>query len=182
MWLVVVPAAALACGGDPPKALLDAVLSSEYFEGATAVVDRSESLDLAKARRCAEATVRRNLLEFAPVTSGGRVFDADAAAQRRISGATMRAMIQRQAWLVAAVEALAEGTSTALPIAHVMAESWTLADDSVVEMTEGSLLDLATDVIAQVSGAHGACRRAKTEIESALSQDQVAAVELPELP
>lgn len=182
MEMVVVDVEALDLSEGLLSGLLAAVLAQPAYAGGTAVPDASETLEAAKARRTAEIKARRDLLEFGLVESGGLVFDGDAAAQRRITGATAAALIARQMWLVAAVQALASATATALPAEPEIEEVWTLADNSVTDLDESGILGLAADVIGQVSNAHAVCRLVLTEVAAATTVEEVAAVELPALP
>ena len=182
MEMVVVDVEGLDLADGLLAGLLAAVLAQPAYAGGTHVPDAAETLEAAKARRSAEVKARRDLLEFALVESGGLVFDSDAPAQRRIAGATAGALMARQAWLVAAVQALATATSTTLPAEPVIEEAWTLADNSVADLDEAGILGLAVDVISQVSNAHAVCRLVLAEVAAAQTLEEVAAVELPALP
>jgi hypothetical protein len=115
-------------------------------------------LTLVGEKQSAWASIKaaRASAEYAPVFSGGYVYDADAESQRRIAAALSLAQ-QVAGWNV----------------------GWTTADNSVVLLDIDGIKALSLAVAQQVRVAYETAQRLREQIEVAETLDQVRAVKWP---
>ena len=108
------------------------------------------SLDEIKAQKWTEIKTVRDQIEFSGFEFGGNVYDSDQVSQGRIMGAA-----------VAGVE-----------------QTWTLANNTTVELTAQQLKELYAALQAHIAGVHERGRIARQLIFEAETQDQVEAIQL----
>jgi len=106
------------------------------------------SIDEIKAQKWAELKSQRNQLEFGGFEFDGNIYDSDQVSQGRIMGA-------------AAAE---------------VDQTWTLADNSTVELTAQQLKELYAALQAHIAGVHERGRIARQKIETALTYEEIEAV------
>ncbi|HAV4463466.1 TPA: DUF4376 domain-containing protein [Acinetobacter baumannii] len=106
------------------------------------------TLDEIKAQKWAEIKVMRDQLEFGGFEFEGNIYDSDQVSQGRIMGA-------------AAAE---------------VDQTWTLADNSTVELTAQQLKELYAALQAHIAGVHERGRIARQKIETALTYEEIEAV------
>lgn len=106
------------------------------------------SLDEIKTQKWAEIKVMRDQLEFGGFEFEGNIYDSDQVSQGRIMGA-------------AAAE---------------VDQTWTLADNSTVELTAQQLKELYAALQAHIAGVHERGRIARQKIETALTYEEIEAV------
>ncbi len=106
------------------------------------------SLDEIKAQKWAEIKAQRDQLEFGGFEFEDNIYDSDQVSQGRIMGA-------------AAAE---------------VDQTWTLADNSTVELTAQQLKELYAALQAHIAGVHERGRIARQKIETALTYEEIEAV------
>ena len=108
------------------------------------------SLDEIKAQKWAEIKSQRDQLEFGGFEFEGSVYDSDQVSQGRIMGAAGAGVDQ----------------------------TWTLANNTTVELTAQQLKELYAALQAHIASAHERGRIARQLIFDAETQDQVEAIQL----
>lgn len=106
------------------------------------------SLDEIKAQKWEEIKSQRDQIEFGGFEFDGNIYDSDQVSQGRIMGA-------------AAAE---------------VDQTWTLADNSTVELTAQQLKELYAALQAHIAGVHERGRIARQKIETALTYEEIEAV------
>lgn len=106
------------------------------------------SLDEIKAQKWEEIKSQRDQLEFGGFEFEDNIYDSDQVSQGRIMGA-------------AAAE---------------VDQTWTLADNSTVELTAQQLKELYAALQAHIAGVHERGRIARQKIETALTYEEIEAV------
>ena len=149
---------------------VDYVLSTDYFDSATnTFVSIGEtpsrhhafdyiskqwvdprSLDEIKAQKWAEIKSQRDQLEFGGFEFEGNIYDSDQVSQGRIMGAA-----------VAGID-----------------KTWTLADNTTVELSASHLQQLYAALQAHIASVHERGRIARQLIFDAETKEQVEAVQL----
>lgn len=105
----------------------------------------SQSIEQARAAKRAAIVAARDAAEVAPITVGGRSFDADMKSLFRISVAL--GLATDPGWI----------------------EQWTLADNSVSPVTSADLQAVLSAVATRASGLHGHCRALLAQVQAANS-------------
>ena len=108
------------------------------------------SLDEIKAQKWSEIKSQRDRLEFGGFEFGGNIYDSDQVSQGRIMGAAAAGVDQ----------------------------TWTLANNTTVELTALQLQQLYAALQTHIAGAHERGRIARLLIFEAETQDQVEAIQL----
>ncbi len=108
------------------------------------------SLDEIKAQRWTEIKSQRNQLEFGGFEFEGNVYDSDQVSQGRIMGAA------------------AAGAE----------QTWTLANNTTVELTAHQLKELYAALQVHIAGAHERGRIARQLIFEAETKEQVESIQL----
>ena len=108
------------------------------------------SLDEIKAQKWAEIKVARDRLEFGGFELEGNIYDSDQVSQGRIMGAA------------------AAGAE----------QTWTLANNTTVELTAQQLKELYAALQTHIAGAHERGRIARQLIFEAETKEQVEAIQL----
>ena len=103
-----------------------------------------------KAQKWAEIKLQRNQLEFGGFEFDGDVYDSDQVSQGRIMGAAVAGIDQ----------------------------TWTLADNTTVELTALQLQQLYAALQTHIAGAHERGRIARQLIFEAETKEQVEAIQL----
>lgn len=106
------------------------------------------TLDEIKAQKWEEIKSQRDQLEFGGFEFENKLYDSDQVSQGRIMGA-------------AAAE---------------VDQTWTLADNSTVELTAQQLKELYAALQAHIAGVHERGRIARQKIETALTYEEIEAV------
>jgi hypothetical protein len=121
---------------------------------------RRITLTIAKLMKWQAVKERRDEIEFGTFTWNGSVFDADAASRSRLNSAA-------QAVLIAMV--------TSQPVPTM---TWSLADNTTLDLTGPDLLGVALALITHTRNAHAAARLKRVEILAAGTVAEVLAIEL----
>ena len=108
------------------------------------------TLDEIKAQKWAEIKSQRDLLEFGGFEFEGNVYDSDQVSQGRIMGAASAGLDQ----------------------------VWTLADNTTVELSAMQLQQLYAALQAHIASVHERGRIARAAIESAVTKEEVEAIQL----
>lgn len=108
------------------------------------------SLDEIKAQKWAEIKSQRDRLEFGGFEFEGNVYDSDQVSQGRIMGAA-----------VAGIE-----------------QTWTLANNTTVELTAQQLKELYAALQAHIAGVHERGRIARQLIFDAETKEQIESIQL----
>lgn len=108
------------------------------------------SLDEIKAQKWAEIKSQRDQLEFGGFEFEGNVYDSDQVSQGRIMGAA----------------------------AAVVDQTWTLADNTTVELSASQLQQLYAALQTHTAGVHERGRIARQLIFDAQTKEQVEAIQL----
>lgn len=114
-------------------------------------------LSVAKAEKRALAKKQRDATEFSPFTYNGMTFDGDADAQRRIS-------------------VLASAAKSAIAASHTFTKEFTLADNSVVQLTAEDFVGIEMAKLWQVEAAFTEYRNKKAQIEAATTIEELEAI------
>lgn len=120
--------------------------------------EETPTLEGAKSALWEKVKVERALAEVAPITAGGRTFDADSYSTTKILGAFVKVMFAQ---------------SQGYPVAD---EEWTLADNTRVLLTAGEVLTLGMALGNRTSDIHQTSRDARDRIFACTSTDQVATI------
>ena len=123
----------------------------------TPYAPEDDSLEAIKARKWAELKRDRNAQEFGPFNWGGKTFDGDEAAQRRISWAVL-------------------GAQQALASEAPFSVEWTLADNGVITLSAGEVISLATALGENTRLVHAWARELRELLAAATEVDQVEAI------
>lgn len=110
----------------------------------------TRSLDDLKAQKWTEIKSQRDQLEFSGFEFEGNIYDSDQVSQGRIMGAA------------------AAGTD----------QTWTLANNTTVELTAQQLKELYAALQAHIAGVHERGRIARQLVFEAETREQVEAVQL----
>lgn len=108
------------------------------------------TLDEIKAQKWTEIKSQRDQLEFGGFEFEGNTYDSDQVSQGRIMGAA-----------VAGVD-----------------QVWTLANNTTVELSAVKLQQLNTTMQSYIASVHERGRKARLEIESAVTKEEVEAIHL----
>lgn len=108
----------------------------------------SRTIDEAKQQKWEQIKQIRDQYEFGGFEFEGNIYDSDQVSQGRIMGA-------------AAAE---------------VDQTWTLADNSTVELTAQQLKELYAALQAHIAGVHERGRIARQKIETALTYEEIEAV------
>lgn len=108
------------------------------------------SLDDIKAQKWAEIKSQRDQLEFGGFEFESNIYDSDQVSQGRIMGAASAGVDQ----------------------------TWTLANNTTVELTALQLQQLYTALQAHIASVHERGRIARLAIESAVTQEEVEAIQI----
>ena len=108
------------------------------------------TLDEIKAQKWAEIKSQRDQLEFSGFEFEGNTYDSDQVSQGRIMGAASAGVDQ----------------------------TWTLADNTTVELSASQLQQLYAALQAHIAGVHERGRIARQLIYAAETKDQVEAIQL----
>lgn len=117
----------------------------------------SRTLPELKAARVSEARDARASAEFGPFSYSGMTFDGDVDAQRRLS-------------------VLASAARYALAAGHTFTKAFTLADNSVVELTAEDFVGIEMAKLWQVDEAFQVYRAKKAAIEAATTVEELEAI------
>lgn len=115
------------------------------------------TLDDFKAEKQASVKKRRDAAEFALFIYNGMTFDGDVDAQRRLSGVVS-----------AAKSAIAAG--------HPFTKDFTLADNSVVQLTAEDFVGIEMAKIWQIDAAFQEYRLKRAAIEAATTLEELEAI------
>lgn len=127
------------------------------YDPATGGWKDARTLDDLKADKRAALKAVRDTLEFGPFTYNGMIFDGDADAQRRLSGVVS-----------AAKSAIAAG--------QTFTKQFTLADNSVVQLTAEDFIGIEMAKLWQVDVAFQEYRLKKDAIEAATTVAELDAI------
>lgn len=113
-------------------------------------------LDDLKAAAWARIKAARDAAEAAPLTVGAHVYDADPISVQRVMGAVQMAQLAVQAgqgadWLI----------------------TWTLADNSPVQLSAAQMIDVGMSLATQISSAHARGRLLRAQIDAATDSAQL---------
>lgn len=114
-------------------------------------------ISVARSRSCEALKVARNATEFGPFTYNGMTFDGDVDAQRRLAG-------------------LVSAAKSAIAAGHSFAKDFTLADNSVVQLTAEDFIGIEMVKIWQVDAAFQEYRTKKAAIEVATTLEELEAI------
>lgn len=120
---------------------------------------RAWVLDIRKAREVftASAKQERDAAEFGFFTYNGMTFDGDLDAQRRLSG-------------------LVSAAKSAIAAGHTFTKDFTLADNSVVQLTAEDLVGIEMAKLWQVDEAFQVYRAKKAAIDAATTLEELEAI------
>ena len=110
----------------------------------------SRSLDEIKAQKWSELKLQRNQLEFGGFAFEGNMYDSDQVSQGRIMGAAVAGIDQ----------------------------TWTLANNTTVELTAQQLKELYAALQAHIAGVHERGRIARQLIFDAETKEQIESIQL----
>lgn len=114
-------------------------------------------LSVAKAGKRAAIKRQRDSIEFAPFTYNGMIFDGDVNAQRRLSGVVSAA-------------------KSAIAVGQTFTKEFTLADNSVVQLSAEDFIGIEMAKIWQVDVAFQEYRLKRAAIEAATTLEELEAV------
>lgn len=118
------------------------------------VVYEEEPLEVIRQRKIDELKFQRDTAEVTPIEYNGNLYDYDEKARDRISTA------------IIALELQGEGASI----------SWTTADNEDAVVTAADLRAIVAAVAVRSNLLHIAYRKAKAQVEAAVTADEVKAV------
>lgn len=135
------------------------LLGSPLSPLASGTVHATDLTEHGQALRKQLATARhlRDVAEFGPFTYNGMTFDGDLDAQRRLS-------------------VLASAAKSAIAAGHTFTKAFTLADNSVVELTAEDFVGIEMAKLWQVDAAFQEYREKKARIDSATTLEELEAV------
>lgn len=119
-----------------------------------AIIHTEEPIEVIKQRKILELKYQRDAAEVEPVEYGGHLYDYDSKARDRISAAIIALGVQ------------GEGAKI----------SWTTADNEDVVVTAQDLRAIVAAVAVRSNLLHIAYRKAKAQVEAAVTADEVKAV------
>ncbi len=138
-WHVSVPVAAVAGAPCFRTAILDAIVASDDWDGAVAVLASDPAALAAEDRRRAQLKAARNAREFDTFAWDGSLFDGDRLSQSRIVGGVLGALV-----------------------AHVQGQpfqtDWTLADNTSRPLDGVQMLQLGQALFGHITGLHSQYR------------------------
>jgi hypothetical protein len=111
-----------------------------------------------KADKWGQIKAARAAEEFGGFTLNGQVFDSDAISQSRIQGAVLLATL---------------ATSAGLPYSI----TWTLADNTTVDLDAQGMMAVGIALGQHVSGSHSKARELRAQIEAAESKEALDSIE-----
>lgn len=116
-------------------------------------------LDIRKAREAftASAKQQRDAAEFDPFTYNGMTFDGDVDAQRRLAG-------------------LVSAAKSAIAAGYTFTKDFTLADNTVVQLTAEDFIGIEMAKLWQVDAAFQEYRAKRAAIEAATTLEELEAV------
>ena len=120
------------------------------FNYDTVMWEDKRSTDELKLQKWSQLKLERDTFEFGGFTYNGNVYDSDQVSQARI------------------LTAVASG----------LTQSWTTADNSVIELTTDEVQALANSMQAHISEAHELGRIAREAINAAQTIEEIEAVTL----
>lgn len=123
---------------------------SHYFDYVIKQWVDPRSLEDIKAQKWTEIKIARDQLEFGGFEFEGNVYDSDQVSQGRIMGAAVAGIDQ----------------------------TWTLANNTTVELTAQQLKELYAALQAHIAGVHERGRIARQLIFEAETKDQAEAIQL----
>lgn len=131
----------------------------EWYEWnwVTKVWEDPRTLDDLKAEKCAEVKKWRDAREFGPFTYNGMTFDGDLDAQRRLS-------------------VLASAAKSAIAAGYTFTKDFTLADNSVVQLTAEDFVGIEMAKLWQVDAAFQEYRAKKAQIEAAATLEDLEGI------
>lgn len=115
------------------------------------------TLDDFKAEKLAQAKAARDAQEFSPFTYNGMVFDGDLDAQRRLG-------------------VLVSAAKTAIASGYSFAKDFTLADNTVVQLTAEDFIGIEMAKLWQVDAAFQEYRLKRAAIEAATTLEELEAI------
>lgn len=118
------------------------------------VTNEDESLDSVKEHKILTLKIQRDNLEVEPIAYNGHSYDYDSKARDRISAA------------IIALDVQGEGAKI----------SWTTADNEDAVVTAADLRAIVAAVAVRSNLLHIAYRKAKAQVEAAVTADEVKAV------
>lgn len=130
---------------------------AHVFNYTTKQWEDPRTLDDFKAEKWAQAKAARDAQEFSPFTYNGMVFDGDLDAQRRLS-------------------ALVSASKTAVASGHSFAKDFTLADNTVVQLTAEDFIGIEMAKLWQVDVAFQEYRLKRAAIEAATTLEELEAI------
>ena len=128
----------------------DAPTDNHKFDYTTKQWLDTRTLDDIKAQKWAEVKSQRDRLEFGGFEFKGNIYDSDQVSQGRIMGAAVAGIDQ----------------------------TWTLADNTTVELSASQLQQLYAALQAHIASVHERGRIARQLIFNAETKEQVEAVQL----
>lgn len=133
------------------------VKPSEYHKWN--LTSRSWELSLYDAKLSKKEQLKslRDSKEFGPFTYNGMVFDGDADAQRRIAG-------------------LVSAANTSLASGYSFTKDFTLADNSIVQLTAEDIVGLGMAKLFQIDAAFQEYRTKRAAIEAATTIEELNAI------
>ena len=120
------------------------------YDKNTGVIRRSVDVELLKEAKWGEIKLQREQLEFGGFEYAGNIYDSDQVSQGRIMGAAAAGIDQ----------------------------TWTLANNTTVDLTAEELKELYATLQAHVSNAHERGRLARQAIDQATTIPEVESVTL----
>lgn len=133
-----------------PLSLSDEALA----ELGVTVMREEEPLEVIKQRKITELKYQRDTAEVEPIAYNGHIFDYDDKARDRINAAIIALSLQ------------GEGATI----------DWTTADNQDVKVTVYDLRAIVAAVAVRSNLLHIAYRKAKAQVEAAVTADEVRAV------
>lgn len=153
----------LVAAGDPISAYEQMAITSRAsrFHGGSIVAppDEMSPLDMLKRSAWQRVKALRDAKEFGPFAWGGRVFDGDTDAQRRINLAVM-------------------GAQVALSVQQPWAIDWTLSDNTSVVLSGADMVAVAEALGQNIAQAHASARVKRALIDAAATSQELEVLDL----
>lgn len=159
----LVPISSLNLTSGLKAGILGAILNLPRWVGGEASTSTEPTLQGAKERKWSQIKAERARREFGVFEWGGHQFDCDDISQRRITGATLAA-------LIAAVN------SSPFSVA------WTLSDNASVTLSGSQMINVGLTLMSHVNSLHATSRALRTSIDESQSPNSIAEVEWPATP
>lgn len=156
-WHVRVPSSTLRIGADLITALVDAVLATDDFSGATTIKDNALAIDTLRLRKWAEVKAERRRREAGTFTCAGLTFDCNTSA---IAGATLAAVVAKMT-----------GTT--------WSQSWVLADNSLTVLNADQMIAVGQSCKSYIGGLWATSQALRNQINSATSAEQLDLISWP---